>query len=227
MAILSRLKHFIFGDSEEPAGQGHERNGSQSAVAANHLQGTDSLSNVSSTERAAHWAGHAHLSKEAQLAQWEAQMDGWFARMNASEQAFLKRILRENGQPVDTVTPSANALYRAFMMGEGAGDIAFFARRLLETNSPSQIDKERQLVAELAKMYGVETGKRALPLIEKLIRSHAQQNGYASQTPPFVLGTDPVTGIDVELSQKDLSHTVLLLGQSGMGKSEAMLHLAR
>jgi hypothetical protein len=224
MAIVLWLKHFFTGGLMQPAGQGHERNGHTNAVGK--PWGTDSPVNDSSTERAAHWAGHAHLSSEAQLAEWEAQMDGWFAKMSTQEQAFLKRILRENGQPVDTVTPSANALYRAFMMGEGAGDIAFFARRVVETNTPSQIDKQRLLVAELTKMYGVETGKRALPLIEKLIRSHAQQHAHA-QTPPFVLGTDPVTGVDVELSQKDLSHTVLFLGQSGMGKSEAMLHLAR
>ena len=59
------------------------------------------------------------------MREWEARMDRWFAKMNAAEQAFLKRILRQNGQPVDTVTVSANALYRAFMMGEGASDIAF------------------------------------------------------------------------------------------------------
>ena len=75
-------------------------------------------------------------------------------------------------------------------------------------------------------MYGAETAKRAPPLIVALISSNTQQHAHA-QTPPFVLGTDPITGVDVELSQKDLTHTLLLLGQSGMGKSEAMLHLAR
>ena len=227
MAIVSWLKDFFTGVSQEPAGQGHKRNGPQSGLAATPPQGTDSLSNDSSTERAAAWASHAHLSPDEQLRQWEAQMDSWLTRMNTSEQAFLKRILRENGQPVDSVTGSANALYRAFMMGEGAGDIAFFARRVVETNTPSQIEKQRQLVAELAKMYGVETGKRALPLIEKLIKCNAQQNGYASQTPPFVLGTDPVTGVDVELSQEALSHSLSFLGLSGSGKSSAMVRLGR
>ena len=96
----------------------------------------------------------------------------------------------------------------------------------METNTPSQIDTQSQLIAQLAKMYGAETAKRALPLIVALISSNTQQHAHA-QTPPFVLGTDPITGVDVELSQKDLTHTLLLLGQSGMGKSEAMLHLAR
>jgi hypothetical protein len=109
---------------------------------------------------------------------------------------------------------------------EGAGDIEFFARRVFETNTPSQIDTQSQLIEGLAKMYGDETGKRALPLILALTQSLNQQNEQP-QTPPFVLGMDQVTGLDVELSQEALSHTISFLGLSGTGKSSAMVRLAR
>jgi hypothetical protein len=52
------------------------------------------------------------------------------------------------------------------------------------------------------------------------------QNGHGPP-PPFVLGTDPVSGVDMELSQTALTHTLFFLGQSGMGKSQGMLHLGR
>jgi hypothetical protein len=119
MGLISRLKHFIFGDSKESAGQEQAPPGSTNGTAAPKPAETASLTSDSYTERAAAWAGHAHLSKDEQLREWEAQMDSWLAKMNSQEQAFLKRLLRQNGQPVDSVTVSANALYRTFMR-EGA-----------------------------------------------------------------------------------------------------------
>jgi hypothetical protein len=175
-------------------------------------------------ERAAYWAGHAHLTRDGQLREWEANMDRWLAAMSTDQQAFLKRLLAQNGQPVDSVTVSASALYQAFMVGEGASDIEYFVRRVAERNSPTQIDTHRQLIEALAVIYGAETSKRALPLVQALIGSNGQ-NG--SVPPPFVLGTDPATGLDLELSQEALRHSLAFLGLSGSGKSSAMVRLAR
>jgi hypothetical protein len=234
MAIVHWLKHFFAGGLARPARTGHDRNGHTNGTPLILPQATSPLTNNSYTERAAAWANHAHLSKDAQLREWEGDMDRWFTRMSPGELAFLTRILNpacrqagQNGQTVATVTPSAKALYRTFML-EAAGDIHFFVRRIVETNTPAQIAQQRQLIEDLAKIYGFQTAKRALPLIMALINSHSQQSGHASpRTPSFVLGTDHVTKLDLELSQEALTHSVFFLGQSGMGKSNAMLHLAR
>jgi hypothetical protein len=233
MAIVAWLKHFFAGSLSKPAHNGHDHNGHTNGTALSLPQETASLTNDSYTERAAAWASHAHLSDDAKLSEWEAQIDRWFTQIGPEEQAFLKRILRpacrqagQNGQTVDTAAPSAKALYRTFML-EGAGDIHFFVRRIVETNTPAQITKQSQLIEDLAKMYGFETAKRVLPLILALTSSHAQNGPALARTPLFVLGTDPVTGQDVELSQNALRHSLFFLGQSGMGKSNAMRHLAR
>jgi hypothetical protein len=176
-------------------------------------------------ERAAYWAGQSHKSSQEQLREWEEGMDRWFAGMNAQEQAFLKRLLRQNRQPIDSVTVSASALYRMFMV-EGAGDIHLFAKRVVETNSPEQIRHQCQLIINLANIYGLETGKTALPMILALTKTLNQQNGHAPPS-PFVLGTDPVSGVDLQLTPDALSKSLLLLGLSGMGKSSSMVRLAR
>src|SRR6516165_7799826 len=121
MAIFTRFKHLIFG-----ASNGHAPNGNTTAVAANQSAGAVSPANDSDMERAAYWAGHAHLTRDQQWREWETNMDRWLAGWGSDAQAFLKRLLAQNGQPVDSVTVSANALYRVFM-GEGASDIEFYA----------------------------------------------------------------------------------------------------
>jgi hypothetical protein len=174
-------------------------------------------------ERAAYWAGHAHLTRDQQWREWETNMDRWLAGWGSDAQAFLKRLLAQNGQPVDSVTVSANTLYHVFM-NDGGSDIEFYAKRIAERNTPAQIDTHRQLIEALAVIYGAETSKRALPLLQALIGSNGQ-NGPVP--PPFVLGTDPATGLDLELSREALSHSLAFLGLSGSGKSSAMVRLAR
>ena len=80
MALLAWLKDCFTGGLRQPAdNNGHERNGHANPAAAIKPAGTDSLENDSHTERAAVWAGHAHLSRDEQMREWEARMDRWFA----------------------------------------------------------------------------------------------------------------------------------------------------
>jgi hypothetical protein len=128
-------------------------------------------------ERAAYWAGHAHLTRDQQWREWEASMDRWLAGWGSDQQTFLKRLLAQNGQPVDSVTVSANALYRVFM-GEGASDIEFYARRVLERNSPEQVRHQWELIAQLANMGIREPliGSRALAAYDDVDGSSTANN---------------------------------------------------
>ena len=220
---IAWLKDLFKGRQTPPDGHGHTPNGHTSAATANQSSEAVSPANESDMERTAYWAGYAHLSHDEQLREWEAGMDRWLAGWGSDGQVFLKRLLAQNGQPVDSVTVSASALYSVFM-GEGAGDIAFYARRVAGRNSPSQFETHRQLIEALSVIYGPETAKRALPLIQELISTNGQQSRYTP--PPFVLGTDPITGLDLGLSPDDLTHSLSLLGLSGSGKSSAMVRLA-
>ena len=220
---IAWLKDLFKGRQTPPDGHGHTQNGHTTGPAAKQSAGTVSPANESDMERTAYWAGYSHLSRDEQLREWEAGMDRWLAGWDSDGQAFLKRLLRQNGQPVDSVTVSAKTLYQVFM-NDGGSDIEFYTRRIAERNTPSQIDSNRLLIEALAVIYGPETAKRALPLIQALIGGSGQ-NGPAPS--PFVLGTDPVTGLDLELSPDDLTHSLTLLGVAGSGKSQAMVHLAR
>jgi len=194
---IAWVKDLFKGRLTPPDGHGYAPGGHTTAAAANQSAGTVSPANESDMERAAYWAGHAHLTRDGQLREWEAGMDRWLGAMTTDQQAFLKRLLRQDGQAVDSVTVSAGLLYRTFM-NDGGSDIEFYARRVAGRNTPSQIAAHRELIEALAVIYGAETAKRALPLIQALTNSNGQQNGSAPLT-PFVLGTDPATLVYLEL----------------------------
>jgi hypothetical protein len=93
MAIVPWLKHFFAGGLAQPARTGHDRNGHTNGTPLSLPQPTVSLTNDSYTERAAAWASHAHLSRDAQLREWEGDIDSghWFfsALMGTCEGARL------------------------------------------------------------------------------------------------------------------------------------------
>ena len=198
------------------------RQAAQASTAASLPAGPVTPATDSDMERAAHWAGHAHLSRDEQLAKWESQMDSWLANLNPQEQAFLKRLLAQNGQPVDTVTVSANALYRVFM-GEGAGDIAFYARRVSERNTPTQIEEQSQLIASLAVIYGAETAKRALSQIADLTKppthAAAPHKPLWDENTLTLLGIDIHTNEEVSIALEDQRLGQYVIGSTGMGKT--------
>jgi Type IV secretion-system coupling protein DNA-binding domain len=207
------------------AANGAGQNGHSNGTAASLHQGTASLLHDSYTERAAAWARHAHLSKDEQLREWEQVTDSWLAGLPADQQAFLKRLLRQNGQMVDAIEVSAKAIYHVFME-EGRGDIEFFARRIVETNSPAQLEHNKELIEGLAKMYGDQSATRVLPLISALIPTRARRNGRTpSPAPSSVLGLDVATGMEVCIAQQDRLQGLYCIGANGTGKSTLLTHL--
>src|SRR5262245_3713266 len=126
---ISWVKDLFKGRLTPPDGYGHTPSGHTNGSAANQHVGVVSPANDSDMERAAYWGGHAHLTRDGQLREWEANMDRWLAGWGSDAQAFLKRLLRQNGQPVDSVTVSAKALYQVFM-NDGGSDIEFYAKRI-------------------------------------------------------------------------------------------------
>lgn len=74
-----------------------------------------------------------------------------------SEQAFLKTILKVDN--LDEV--NADRLYNTFMLGEGKGDIEYFARRIVHTHTDKieQIAKNQELIKNIAAMYGDNSAK--------------------------------------------------------------------
>jgi len=115
------------------------------------------LTTASLNEREKFWKN----TPEAQrMETWRNGMNGFLDRYTkdqtkTAEQAFLKHILKRD--TLDTIT--ADTLYSTFMQGDGKGDIEFFARRIAETNSIEEIEKNRELIASLGKIYGASSAK--------------------------------------------------------------------
>src|SRR5918999_6336823 len=216
--MLKKLRSMV-------ARKGAGRNGSTNGTAATDPQGSATLTQSSHAERAAAWADHAHLSPEEQLREWERYMDSRLAGLPADPQAFLKRLLRQNGQLVDTVAVSAKAMYHVFME-EGRGDIEFFARRIVETNSPAQLEQNKELIEGLAKMYGDQSAERVMPLISELTNGQGHRTGQiAPRTASSVLGLDVETGMEVMISLKDRFQGLYGIGATGTGKTTLLTHM--
>jgi len=95
------------------------------------------------------------------------RMDKWRAGFNGflegytkddtktAEQNILKNILKRNILAEIT----ADTVYSTFIQGEGKGDIEYYARRVVETNSIEDIEKHADLIKRLGSIYGYNSAK--------------------------------------------------------------------
>jgi hypothetical protein len=160
--------------------------------------------------------GRTHLDER--LA-WEQQVDRFLSPLKTDaayteQYAFLRRLLRESpAEPLDTVVVTARALYCAFMEGAHAGDSTYFVARIVATNTPEEIARNRGLIAQLARMYGEEKARKTLPLLAATLQAKEQER---LATP---LGTDVATGQEVSIPLLVRFQGVYCIGATGTGKS--------
>ena len=149
-------------------------------------------------------------------------MDGWLSPIktdaaSTEQYAFLRRLLRQSPtDPLETVAVSGNALYRTFMQGPTAGDSTFFVQRIVATNTPEEIARNRSLIASLARIYGEEQAGKVVPLLETTLQATEQER---LATP---LGTDIATGQEVSIPLEARFRGTYLVGVTGAGKTTAM-----
>ncbi len=166
-------------------------------------------------EREIHWKG---VPFSEAMSKWETLTNIMLAPYKTDpakrgELLFLQKILRESSlQPLDQVEVSARALYNTFIKGEGKGDVEFFVRRITERVSKQERERYHELIKKLALIYGKETAKTALQLID-------DADTYS------IIGTDVKTGRDVTISQKARLQSSYIIGASGTGKTALISRL--
>src|SRR5205085_5478320 len=111
------------------------------------------------------------------------------------------------------------ALYVAFMEGASASDSNYFVARIVATNTPEEIARNRALIAQLARMYGEEKARQVLPLIAATLQAKEQERLV---TP---LGTDVATGQEVSIPLPARFQGVYCIGATGTGKSTFDLNM--
>jgi hypothetical protein len=150
---------------------------------------------------------------------WEQQVDRFLSPLKTDaayteQYAFLRRLLRQSpAEPLDTVAVTGSALYCAFMEGASAGDSNYFVVRIVATNTPEEIARNRVLIAQLARMYGEEKARQVLPLLSATLQAKEQER---LATP---LGTDVETWQEVGIPLPARFQGVYCIGATGTGKT--------
>jgi hypothetical protein len=106
-----------------------------------------------------------------QLREWTEKLDAWLTSLRTDPDAreafaFLQRLLRDNpADPLDTVEVSVQALYDTFAASVAAGDLAFFVERIVATHTAEEIERSRDYIVCLSRLYGEEAPGHILPLL--------------------------------------------------------------
>src|SRR5438270_2838199 len=152
----------------------------------------EKIKHDSSKERETHWKG---VPFSEAMTRWETLTNIMLAPYKTDPAKregllFLQKILSESSlQPLDQVEVSARALYNTFIKGEGKGEVEFFVRRITERANKEERARNRQLIMKLALIYGKESAKIALQLIDAA-------DTYS------IIGIDVKTGQNVYLKTK-------------------------
>jgi hypothetical protein len=115
----------------------------------------EKINKASLNERDEFWKS---TPKTERMVQWKSGMNAFLDiyKGNSSktdEQTFLKNILKLDPQKsLDEV--NADSIYNTFMKGDGMGDVEFFAKRIIETNTFDEIAKNKDLIKKLGNIYG-------------------------------------------------------------------------
>lgn len=125
---------------------------------------TEKVSKAARLERKKYWdenyGGKKHEEREVI---WRESANRYFMKTEWTDQQkeFLKNI------GITDLDKGGDQLHEVFRK-KGKGDIGFFADKIVRNNSSEQIEKNKELIAELAKMYGSESSKIALLVTDGL-----------------------------------------------------------
>jgi hypothetical protein len=195
------------------------------------IEHKEKINNASFNERKEFWKD----TPEAE------RMDKWRNDMNAlldeykndptkkAAQTFLKKILKRADQKtLDEVEVTADTVYSTFIEDTG-GDVEYYVRQIIEKTdfNIDEIEQNLTLIIKLGGIYGTNSGKIALQLIQSILNANKNPalNDYA--TLYSIIGTDIKENIDVAISQKARLQTLHLVGVSGSGKSTLLDNLIR
>src|ERR671915_1413715 len=181
----------------------------------------EKIKNGSLKERAEFWQG---VPEDEAMSRWETELNNLLKPYKTDpskkeELLFLQRILRDGGQqPLDSVEVSARTIYNSFFH-EAKGDVEYFVRRIIETNTIEEITHNRQLIGKLVNIYGDHSASIALGLLSDY------KNAIELQTPYSIIGTDLNENIDIAISLKAREQCLTIIGANGTGKSALISRL--
>src|ERR671915_1174591 len=181
----------------------------------------EKIKNGSLKERAEFCQG---VPKDEAMSRWETELNNLLKPYKTDpskkeELLFLQRILRQSDQqPLDSVEVSARTIYNSFFH-EAKGDVEYFVRRIIETNTIEEITHNRQLIGKLANIYGDHSASIALGLLSDY------KNAIELQTPYSIIGTDTQENIDIAISLKAREQCLTIIGANGTGKSALISRL--
>lgn len=123
----------------------------------------EKINKASFNEREEYWENRKDIKKEERMNEWKRNINSFLDvykkdATKAAEQKFLKNILGLDAQKsLDEV--NADSIYATFMKGDGKGDVDFFAKRIVTTNTFDEIDKNQNLIRNLGNLYGKNSAK--------------------------------------------------------------------
>ena len=187
------------------------------------------INNASFNERKEFW-------KDTPAAE---RMDKWRNATNAvlseytndptqkAAQTFLKKILKRDDQNLDEVEVTADTLYYTFIGGEGAGDVEYFVRQIIEKTdcNTEEIEQNLNLITKLGSIYGINSGKIAREAIQGILNAKNNPVPIDYHTLYSIIGTDLNENIDIAISLKARLQTTYLIGASGSGKTTLVANL--
>lgn len=139
----------------------------------------EKIKNASLNEREEYWKG-----KTDAMNTWKTStntfLDVYKEDMSKSaEQKFLKNILKLD-ENVDLNNINADKIYDTFMKGEGAGNVEFFARRIVETNSLEELQNKgvQDLIQKLGNIYGANSAKISELLTHGMANVKYKENDF-------------------------------------------------
>src|ERR671914_303334 len=200
--------------------------GKESGATSNYQE---KINNASFNERKEFW-------KDTPAAE---RMDKWRNATNAvlseytndptqkAAQTFLKKILKRDDQNLDEVEVTADTLYYTFIGGEGAGDVEYFVRQIIEKTDCNieEIEQNLNLITKLGSIFGINSGKIAREAIQGILSAKNNPAPIDYNTLYSIIGTDLKEDINVAISLKARLQTTYLIGASGTGKTTLVENL--
>src|SRR5918992_1179441 len=200
--------------------------GQESGATSNYQE---KINNASFNERKEFW-------KDTPAAE---RMDKWRNATNAvlseytndptqkAAQTFLKKIRKRDDQNLDEVEVTADTLYYTFIGGEGAGDVEYFVRQIIEKTdcNTEEIEQNLNLITKLGSIFGINSGKIAREAIQGILNARNNPAPIDYNTLYSIIGTDTQEDIEVAISLKARQQGLTIIGANGTGKSALISRL--
>jgi hypothetical protein len=116
---------------------------------------------------------------ETAMTKWKARTDQYIKKEmeNPTSKQFLQNLLKADGQEPDDVEVNATAIYNEFIMDRDKR-IEYYAKKINKIATPDVIQQNKNLIKELAGIYGSASSENATQLTFGIANVRANAEGF-------------------------------------------------